>query len=80
MINDQLSASVEQVGERFFAVWSVEHVVLLDLDPGQLATLGTQLIAQPGEFFFLLKCRFRAAIHSSCDTIRLCCMMSISFQ
>ena len=53
VLDDKLAASVEQVGEGDLAVRSVEHVVLLHLDPGQRATLGAQLVAQPGEFLFL---------------------------
>src|SRR5262249_3956767 len=50
MLDDQLAASAEEVGERLLSVGSVEHVSLLDLHPRQLAPLGAQAIAQPGEF------------------------------
>ena len=53
VLDDELAAPVEQVGERLLAVRAVEHVVLLDLDPGQRATFGAQLVAQAGEFLFL---------------------------
>src|SRR2546422_5573121 len=53
MIDNQLAASGEKVGQRLLAVWPVEHIGLLHLDPGQFTALGTQLIAQPGEFLFL---------------------------
>src|SRR6059036_262757 len=53
MIDNQLAASGEKVGQRLLAIWPVEYVVLFHLDPGQVAPLGAQLIAQPGEFLFL---------------------------
>src|SRR5262245_9492349 len=49
MIDDQLAASGEEVGERLRAVRPVEHVTFFDLNPGQVAPLGAQLITQPGE-------------------------------
>ena len=53
MFDDQLATSVEEIGERLFALRTIEQVILLDLDPRQRAPLGAQLIAQPREFFFL---------------------------
>src|SRR2546426_6668407 len=53
MIDDQLAASLEEVSERLLALRPVEHIRFFDLDPGQVAPLGTQLIAQPGEFLLL---------------------------
>ena len=53
MIDDQLAASGEEVGERLLTVRPVEDIPFLHLDPGQFTPLGAQLIAQPGEFLFL---------------------------
>src|SRR6266542_1077650 len=53
VVNDQLAASGEQLGERYLAPRRIEVVVLLKLHPRQLAPLGAQLVAQPGEFFLL---------------------------
>jgi hypothetical protein len=53
MHDDQLAASVEEVGERLLAVRPVEDIPLLHPDPGQFAALPAQLIAQPGEFLLL---------------------------
>jgi hypothetical protein len=39
VIDDKLTASVEQVAERHWAVDALEDIVLLDLDPGQRAPL-----------------------------------------
>ena len=39
MVDDQLAFAAEQVGQSLFAVWAVEHIIFLDLFPGQLATL-----------------------------------------
>src|SRR5437870_9401096 len=53
VIDDQMAAPVEEVGERLLAVRPRQHVGLFDLDPGQLAALSAQFIAQPGEFLLL---------------------------
>jgi hypothetical protein len=47
MMDDELTASIEQVGERHLALGRVEDIVLLDLDPGQGAPLGAQAVARP---------------------------------
>src|ERR1700730_18716616 len=57
MVDDQLTASVEQVSERFLAVGGIENVVLLNLDPRQLAPLGAHLVTQTGKCLFLLQMR-----------------------
>src|SRR5207245_4146423 len=53
VLDDQLAASVEQIRERLLAVRSVEHVLLLDLDPREIATLAAQSVAKSSEFLFL---------------------------
>src|SRR5205809_7226873 len=53
MIDDQLAASVEEIGERLLAVRPLEDIPLLHPDPGQLAASPAQLIAQTGEFLLL---------------------------
>ena len=52
MIDDQLAASLEEVGDRLRAIQTIKAVWLLDLDPGELAPLATSLITQPGQFLF----------------------------
>src|SRR5262249_32788637 len=51
VINDQLAPSVEKLGECRLPFRPVENVVLLDLDPGQLAPLPAEFIAPPRELF-----------------------------
>jgi hypothetical protein len=52
MLDDQLAAPIEEVGERLPARRAIEHIGLFDLDPGQFAALCAQLVAQPGELLF----------------------------
>jgi len=52
MVDDELVAAVEQVGERLLAARRVEYIILLHLHPRQITTLATQIIARPGEGFF----------------------------
>jgi hypothetical protein len=40
VIDDQLAAAVEQIGERAFALRRVEDISLLDFDPRKRAPLG----------------------------------------
>jgi hypothetical protein len=47
MMDDELTASVEQVSERQLALRRGEDIDLLDLDPGQSAPLGAQAVARP---------------------------------
>src|SRR5258708_1856795 len=44
VIDDELAASVEKLGEGLAAVRSVESVLLVDLHPRHRAALGVQLI------------------------------------
>ena len=55
MVDDQLTAAIEELGERLLAFRPVEDVLLLHPHPGQLAALPAQLIAEPGEFLFLFQ-------------------------
>src|SRR6516164_269536 len=57
VVDDQLASASEQVAEGRFAFGSIEHVVLLDLDPGEGPPLRTQLIASPGERLLFGKMR-----------------------
>ena len=47
-----LTASVEEIGQRLFAVRTVEDVFLVDLDHRQLATRGAERISLASEFLF----------------------------
>jgi hypothetical protein len=49
VFDEELAATVEQIGQGHLAVRRVEDVRLLDLHPGQRATLGGEPVAEPGE-------------------------------
>src|ERR1043166_181209 len=53
MLDDQLAAIREQVGERLFAVLSLDHVFLFDLDPWQGTPLFAEPVACASPFLFL---------------------------
>ena len=57
-INPGNIGSEDRVREVIAAARAIEDVVLLDTDPGELAPLGAELIAQAGEFFFPREMRF----------------------
>src|SRR5215471_19122947 len=50
VLDEQLPALAEHVKQADLAVWSIEYVILADLDHRQLAPARVQRIAQPGEF------------------------------
>jgi hypothetical protein len=53
VVDEQLRAAIEQLGQRPLAVLSVESILRLDPHPGQLAPLLRQLIAPPRELLLL---------------------------
>src|SRR5215469_4889063 len=53
VIHNQLAPPVEKIGQRFFPIHGLEYILLLDFFPGHFAALPAQLVAQPGELFFL---------------------------
>jgi hypothetical protein len=48
VVHHQLRPAVEEPGQRPGTVVGVEHVLLADRNPGQLAALARQLVAHPG--------------------------------
>jgi len=52
MLYEELTASVEQAGQRDLAFWRVEDILLLNLHPRQFAPLAAEFIAPPRELFF----------------------------
>ena len=52
MIDDELAAVAEEIGEAFAPFGRIETVVLVNLDPGQRPALRIQAIARPGVFLF----------------------------
>src|SRR5215467_13883334 len=61
VVDDQLTSALEQVRQRFFAIWAVKDIILVHLYPRQLSPLVTQSIAQFGELLLFrqqrLACR-----------------------
>src|SRR5262245_39413969 len=55
MMDDKLTVATEQVSERLLAFGRVEHIGLLDLDPGQRAPLRAHEIAHPRECLLVLE-------------------------
>jgi hypothetical protein len=53
MIDDELASAVEELRQRLLPVRPLEHVILRDGLPRQIAPLLAQLIAQAGEFLLL---------------------------
>jgi len=66
MVDDELASAVEKGRESFLSARGIEDVVLLDFDPGQLAALGAERVAQMGEFF-LLRQEFLASRKPVCS-------------
>src|SRR5437763_384492 len=57
VVEEQLTASLEEVGQARLSVRAVEDVVLVDPDSRQPAALGGERVACPGGFLFLGKKR-----------------------
>jgi hypothetical protein len=55
VVDQQLGAAVEQLGQGRRALLGVEAVGLVDLDPGQLAALAGQLVAESGVVLLALE-------------------------
>ena len=53
VVDEQLRATVEEVGERLRAVLGLEPVVLLDRHPGELPPLLRELVTAMGELLLL---------------------------
>src|SRR5215471_4301533 len=58
VINDQLAFAAEQVAQRSFAGWRVEHVVLLDFLPWQFTALAGELVAGAAKGLLLSEISF----------------------
>src|SRR5262249_8227842 len=53
MIDDQLAAALEKIGQGFLAFRSIEDVILLYLDPGKFAALRAHRVSLVRQFLFL---------------------------
>ena len=54
VVDEQLAAAGEEIGERFFSGWPVENIFLPDFFPRKLAALFAKFVAQARQLFFLL--------------------------
>jgi hypothetical protein len=64
VLDEELAPAIEQLGERHLARGSVEDIGLLDLDPGECATLLRQPVAEPRQFLLFASSVRRASIQS----------------
>src|SRR5262245_32662877 len=55
VIDDKLTAPIEQAGEAHVTVRTIEHIILLDLDPGQVAPRRRQRVAHMREGLLALQ-------------------------
>src|SRR5262249_32815188 len=55
VLDEELTAPVEQFGKRDLAFRRIENVFLLNLHPRQLAPVVAEFIAQPRDLFFSLE-------------------------
>jgi len=55
VVDEELRASIEQLGERLLPFLGVEGVLLLHRDPGQLHSLLRQLLVDAGQFLLPLE-------------------------
>jgi hypothetical protein len=79
VIDDQLALAAEQIGERLLAVRGVEHVVLVDLLPRQLAPFAAQRITRARERLFVGEMRLAGSkpFIVRDDLVRLHCVSPI---
>src|SRR5262249_16602832 len=81
VVDEQLGAAVEELGEALSAVLGLEPVVLLDWDPGQLAPLPGQLVAAACELLLLLQqlVAFRLPLLPACQSCALSSICHLLF-
>ena len=53
VVQDQLPPTIEEIGKADGTSGAVKPVGLVDLNHGQVATFGADLVAEPGEFLLL---------------------------
>jgi hypothetical protein len=53
VIDDELAAAGEEIGERLRAIGPLKDISLLDLHPGHMAAPGAQFVTGAGEGLFL---------------------------
>ena len=52
MLHHELAAPSKQIAQCRLPGWPIEHIVLVDLDPGQRAALLVQALARLCQFLF----------------------------
>src|SRR5215510_16342196 len=52
VIDDQLTPSVEKIGQSLFSARPMENIFFFDPDPGKFPSMTTHLVAQPRQFLF----------------------------
>src|SRR5215469_13643195 len=57
VINHELRAAGEELGQRYSALGPVEYVILFDFDPGQFAPVAAELVAEPSKHFLFFQQR-----------------------
>jgi hypothetical protein len=62
VVQDELAPSLEKVEQRRLSVGPIEHVLLLDADHGQAATLGRKSVVQARQLLLLREQRFARSL------------------
>ena len=52
VINNQLTAALEEIRQSLLAVWSIESVLLFHLNPWQFAPMAAHFVTQSCQLFF----------------------------
>ena len=78
VVDEELRAPPEEIGQRDVPLVGLESILLVDPDPRQFLTSPRQLVAATGQFLLLLSSSSRAASHSSRLAI-LCGMVRYPF-
>src|SRR4051794_35908194 len=77
MIDNQLTATVEQIGQRMFSLWSLKDVLLSTFTIGSLRRAALSASRWRVNSFSRVSKSFRAISHSASGTISVC--LSINF-
>ncbi len=52
MVNEELRASLKQIGKWYAAIFGIETIILVDSNPGQFLPHAGNLVAATCQFFF----------------------------
>src|SRR5258708_20934649 len=53
MVDDELAAALEELGQHLLAAWAGKRILLFNLLPWKVAPLAVQAVPQPSKLFFL---------------------------